>query len=107
MREEILTSVNLTAEQRKKVDAIYKQYGDDPGAETARQRMEAIGRILTPAQRDEAANLINERIRKYIADRLKMLPPEEQKKFMQKLDKRFEVRRNEIERAIAAPTPTP
>jgi Spy/CpxP family protein refolding chaperone len=105
MREEILETADLTNEQRAKIDSIYEEYGDAVDPETVRRRIEAVGRVLTPAQRDAAAAMMRKRLLAHMNDRLQMLPPEERRKFMQKLDARFEQRRREIEGAIAAPGP--
>lgn len=97
MREEVLGTLNLTPEQRTKLDEIEKRFEGKDGREAWRERMEASAEVLTPEQQEKAREFMQTNMRSRMEarmkERIKVLPPEEQEKFMQK----FEERRGEME----------
>ncbi len=114
-RQQVYQQLELTTEQRARLDEIDKKY--DPqmrqGREVALERMRESAAVLTPEQRTKAADYMREQLKQRMAERAKVLPPEEQKKFMEKLDQRFEQRRQQFEQNLrsgsqgAQPTPAP
>jgi Spy/CpxP family protein refolding chaperone len=88
-REQMLQSVNATPEQRARIQEIEKQYEGKTGPEAWRGRMDAVSQVLTPEQQAQARQAGMERMRQRMNERLKVLPPGERQKFIQKLEARI------------------
>lgn len=97
MRTEMLDHLQVTPEQRAKLDEIEKRFAGKDGREVWRERMEAAAEVLTPEQQEKAREYMQTNMRARMEarmrERIKVLPPEEQEKFMRK----FEERRGEME----------
>lgn len=113
MRWEILDGLNLSPEQRAKIEAIEKQYDDSKDAMAWRGRLQAMNDVLTPEQRDQAYDSIQKQMRERAKEKIQALPPDQQEKFMKKLRERMEQIRREVRdqsppqpAAPSPPTPT-
>lgn len=101
MRNEVLDKLNLTAEQKTKIDEINKKYdAEKDSPQTMMNRMKDIRALLTPEQQKEAEKTMMGGIRGRMEDRLKMLPADQKQKFMEKLEKRMQERRNDVKRRL-------
>ncbi len=94
-REELETQLALTEAQKAQLRALEEENGGRGNPGDFRERRAALEEILTPEQREKAREYFMSRIRSRIAERASVLPPEEQQKFMEKLDERMERRREE------------
>jgi Spy/CpxP family protein refolding chaperone len=101
MRWEILDGLDLSAEQRAKMEAIEKQYDDSKDPMAWRQRMQEMSDVLTPEQRDQAYDSIRKQVQAHARERIQALPPDQQEKFMKKLRERME----QIRRKVHGQTP--
>lgn len=86
MREQMMELLNLTEEQRQQVAKIEKQYGDEDRGAARRQIMEEV---LTPEQAEKAHQAMRARMEERMNERLKVLPPDQQAKFREKLEERM------------------
>lgn len=88
MRAEMEEILQLTEEQKAKVAELDKQLEGKEGREAMRERMEAMRDILTPEQQEKARGAMRGRMRAHMMERASVLPPEEQAKFLEKLEER-------------------
>lgn len=105
-REEIFSQLDLTPDQRAKLDDINKKFDSNPepaGRDAFLDRMRAQAAVLTPEQQETARVAITESLKKRVQERITTLPPAEQKAFMEKLDKRMEEGRARFEESRSAP----
>jgi Spy/CpxP family protein refolding chaperone len=105
MREELFRTLDLTPEQRAKIEEIDKRFEGQRGPDVAGKRMRALSEVLTPEQRDQAFRFIRAQLHSRLQERIEMLPPDQRKKFLEKLDKHMEQRRQEVERGESPPGP--
>lgn len=101
-REEIFSQLDLSAEQRAKLDEINRKFdasSEPAGRDAFVERMRAQSAVLTPEQQEKARVAITESLKKRVQERISTLPPAEQKAFMEKLDKRVEEGRARFENA--------
>ncbi len=94
MREAVYAQLDLTPEQRARLDAIDRKYEGKDGWDVVRSRLEESAKVLTKEQVQKAAEAIRtqvgERLRERLAERARVLPPEEQKRYLERLEERIE-----------------
>jgi hypothetical protein len=107
MREEIYGKLELSSEQREKMEKIARKYEGQftPGAMEA--RMKEWKEVLTPEQwakgqemRGEIMQKIGSRIRSRVMERASVLPESERRKFEEKLDQRLQEREQLAEKRL-------
>ncbi len=98
-REEMDKQLDLTPEQRTKVDEINKRFEGKSGREVGRERMEAFSEVLTDEQRGKMRSLRGqrrrgreERMRRRVLRDAQVLPENEREKLREKLEQRLEQR---------------
>jgi Spy/CpxP family protein refolding chaperone len=84
MREQMLQSMNLSPEQRQRLEEIDQQFANRTDPQSRRERMQAVSAVFTPEQRDAMRGQMRQRM----AQRLSILPPDQRELFMQKLEER-------------------
>lgn len=94
MRDEMLTLLKLSDDQRAQFLAFEEKYGapgDGPPPDAAgmAERMAALDKILTVAQRDQMTTFMQARMKDRMLRDARRLPAAEQAKFKEKLDKRL------------------
>ena len=99
-REEFLSQLSLTADQRAKLDEIEKKYEGKSDQEVWMDRMKAGSAVLTPDQRLKAGDFIQNQFRQRIQNSLQSLPQSERDKFMSKFDERATEWRKRIEKEV-------
>ncbi len=93
MREEVFTQLNLSTDQRAQIDAILAKTDNLEGPEGMRTRMTQIREVLTPEQEAVAREAMHRQFQARLQERIKVLPPDQQEKFLEK----FEDRRRNFE----------
>jgi Spy/CpxP family protein refolding chaperone len=88
-RDEMIKDLNLTPEQQAQVQAVEKEMEGKDGPENMRARFEAMDKILTPEQKQQARAKMGEHMKARMQEHIKTLSSEDQQKFMQKLDERM------------------
>ena len=82
IRKVVSKQLNLTKEQQAKLEKIDKY---TMGIE----KMIEMQKVLTPEQREKARAIMEPLIKWRVSERIKVLPPDQQKKFMEKLEARI------------------
>lgn len=90
MRDEMLTELKVTPEQRAQIEEIAARFDaqGQRGPDGWGERLRAMEEVLTPEQSAQARELMAQRFRSRIQERIAVLPPGEQEKFMEKLEER-------------------
>jgi Spy/CpxP family protein refolding chaperone len=74
--------LNLTKEQQTKIEKIDNRF-------MGIEKMIEMQKVLTPEQREKARAIMEPLIKWRVSERIKVLPPDQQKKFMEKLEARM------------------
>lgn len=88
IRAEIEERIGLTDEQRAQIEALGGLPGPDVSREERQARREALLQVLTPEQRDRLRDELGQRMREGLQRHLEQLPPDQQERFMRRLEER-------------------
>jgi Spy/CpxP family protein refolding chaperone len=92
MRERLFQELNLTPEQRLKMEELEKRMEGQSGSKAWRATMDAISQILTPEQMKKFEQKAAGRDRRMANEQIKVLPPAERERFLKKLDEQIRQR---------------
>ncbi len=89
MRTEMLSSLNLSAQQQQQIAELDSKLEGVDGREAWQQRREAMQEILTDEQQEQMRSSMRSMVRSRMEQRAAVLPPQEREKFMEKLEERI------------------
>ena len=82
MEKVMSKQLNLSKEQQTKIEKIDNRF-------MGIEKMIEMQKVLTPEQREKARAIMEPLIKWRVSERIKVLPPDQQKKFMEKLEARM------------------
>ena len=82
MKKVMSKQLNLSKEQQTKIEKIDNRF-------MGIEKMIEMQKVLTPEQREKARAIMEPLIKWRVSERIKVLPPDQQKKFMEKLEARI------------------
>ena len=98
MRAEFIADLNLTPEQQARLDELITDHDEEQrGPENWQRFYRSLREVLTDEQKIKMEEFINARTKNFrqrILERASILPPDQKKKFEEKLDKRIQERMN-------------